>query len=185
MSMATYNQEERRQFGRRWTRWLVLLAVLAGLGWMVVTAYHFRAELTMDLRLLWDNRSQVAGEYLPMLTGVVPSPPAAVPVEDVLRARVTRPVAGQVWIADVLVGNAVRELQDIAPLIVLPGLALLVAGIVVALMCGRVMRRIEPRDFGRTWPAIAVPAVLAFGAGIAFGIAAFRFRGPLQQLLGL
>ena len=185
MTFAVANYEERRQFGRRWTRWLFLLTLLASVGWVAVTSYHFRTDLNLNLRLLWENRSQVAGEYLPALSGMVEPPPDAVPVEDILRARVSRPVAGQVWIADVLVGNAVRQLKEIGPLVVLPAFALFFAGVVVALLCGRAMRRMEPRDFSRTWPAIAVPVVLAFGAGVAFGIVAYRFRGPLEQLLGL
>ena len=110
------------------TRWLLLLTMLASVGWVAVTSYHFRADLNLNLRLLWENRSQVAGEYLPALSGMVEPPPDAVPVEDILRARVPRPVPGQVWIADVLVGNAVRQLKEIGPLVVLPALVLFLAG---------------------------------------------------------
>ncbi|MEQ9640787.1 MAG: hypothetical protein RIM84_12255 [Alphaproteobacteria bacterium] len=185
MAMAPPEHEARREFGRAWRRRLLWLTLLAAAGWFALTAYYFRQDLSINLRLLWDNRATAAQEYAPVLGALMAPPPAAVPIEAVLRAKVPRPVTVQISVADVLVGNAVRRLRDVVPLVALPALTLLVVGYVLSGIGGRLLGMVSPSEFHRLWPAIIIPAVVAFGFGAMFGAAVLYYSAPIRSLIGI
>ena len=185
MALARPDNDDRRHFGRRWRRWLLLLTLLASAGWFALTAYYFRQDLGINLRLLWENRSTAALEYAPTLAEMMTPPPAAIPVEAVLRAKVPRPVTVQITVADVLVGNAVRVLREIVPLIAMPAFGILVVGYVLSGIGGRLLGMVSPAEFRRLWPAIIIPAFIAFGFGTVFGAATLYYCAALRSLFDL